>query len=255
MSILSEPATTVAERRASGFQPIAAYGLLADCTSAALVDRDGSIDWLCMPHYDSPAVFARILDPNAGHWSIAPLGPSTAERRYLPGTLVIETTFTTATGSVRLIDAMGFAAGQRGHDLGRNAPHEVLRLVEGVSGSVELRMELAPRPEYGLVRPLFRMEGDGGRTFGGPNRIAVRAGVPITVEDATMTAAFTAREGERVGFSLRWAAPDDAAPEACAPGDVADRIADAVAGWRSWEAEHDVYEGEHGELVKLSGRI
>ena len=135
MSILSEPATTVAERRASGFQPIAAYGLLADCTSAALVDRDGSIDWLCMPHYDSPAVFARILDPNAGHWSIAPVGPSTSERRYLPGTLVIETTFTTATGSVRLIDAMAFAPGQRGHDLGRNAPHEVLRLVEGVSGA------------------------------------------------------------------------------------------------------------------------
>jgi alpha,alpha-trehalase len=170
MSILSEPATTVAERRASGFQPIAAYGLLADCTSAALVDRDGSIDWLCMPHYDSPAVFARILDPNAGHWSIAPAGPSTSERRYLPGTLVIETTFTTATGSVRLIDAMAFAPGQRGHDLGRNAPHEVLRLVEGVSGSVELQMELAPRPEYGLVRPLFRMEDDGGRTFGGPTR-------------------------------------------------------------------------------------
>ena len=116
MSILSEPATTVAERRASGFQPIAAYGLLADCTSAALVDRDGSIDWLCMPHYDSPAVFARILDPNAGHWSIAPAEPRTSERRYLPGTLVIETTFTTATGSVRLIDAMAFAPGQRGHD-------------------------------------------------------------------------------------------------------------------------------------------
>ena len=72
MSILSEPATTVAERRASGFQPIADYGLLADCNSAALVDRDGSIDWLCLPHYDSPAVFARILDPDAGHWSIAP---------------------------------------------------------------------------------------------------------------------------------------------------------------------------------------
>src|SRR3954464_1047754 len=140
MSILSEPATTVAERRASGFQPIAAYGLLADCTSAALIDRDGSIDWLCMPHYGLPAVFPRLPAPHAGHWSIAPVGPSTSERHYLPGTLVIETTFTTATGSVRLIDAMGFAAGQRGHGLGRNAPHEVLRLVEGVSGSVELRM-------------------------------------------------------------------------------------------------------------------
>src|ERR687888_1012520 len=186
MSTLSDSATTVADRRASGFRPIADYGLLADCTSAALVDRDGSIDWLCMPHYDSPAVFARILDPNAGHWSIAPADACTSERRYLPGTLVIETTFTTATGTVRLTDAMAFPPGQRGHDLGRGAPHEVLRLVEGVSGEVELEMELAPRPEYGLVQPLFRMTERGGRTFGGPNRIAVEVGVPVEVEDSTM---------------------------------------------------------------------
>src|SRR5437763_846512 len=165
MSILSEPTPSPAMRRASDFRPIADYGLLADCTSAALVDRDGSIDWLCMPHYDSPAVFARILDPNAGHWSIAPGEASTAERRYLPGTLVIETTFTTESGTARLIDAMTFAPGQRGHDLGRDAPHEVVRLVQGVSGTVELEMELAPRPEYGLVRPLFRMEGGGGRDW------------------------------------------------------------------------------------------
>ena len=255
MSILSEPATTVAERRASGFQPIAAYGLLADCTSAALVDRDGSIDWLCMPHYDSPAVFARILDPNAGHWSIAPAGPSTSERRYLPGTLVIETTFTTATGSVRLIDAMAFAPGQRGHDLGRNAPHEVLRLVEGVSGRVELQMELAPRPEYGLVRPLFRMEDDGGRTFGGPNQIAVSAGVPASIEDATMHATFTVSEGEQIGFGLRWAAAVSDRPVPCPPAQVAARIDDIVEGWRSWEAEHDVYDGSRRELVQLSTRV
>src|SRR3954451_8301511 len=255
MSILSEPATTVAERRASGFQPIAAYGLLADCTSAALVARDGSIDWLCMPHYDSPAVFARILDPNAGHWSIAPVGPSTSERRYLPGTLVIETTFTTATGSVRLIDAMAFAPGQRGHDLGRDAPHEVLRLVEGVSGRVELHMELAPRPEYGLVRPLFRMEDDGGRTFGGPNQIAVSCGVPAVIEDSTMHATFTVSEGERIGFALHWAAAVSDRPVPCAPAHVAARIDDIVEGWRSWEAEHDVYEGSRKELVQLSTRV
>jgi alpha,alpha-trehalase len=255
MSILSEPATAVAERRASGFQPIAAYGLLADCTSAALVDRDGSIDWLCMPHYDSPAVFARILDPNAGHWSIAPTGPSTSERRYLPGTLVIETTFTTATGSVRLIDAMAFAPGQRGHDLGRNAPHEVLRLVEGVSGNVELQMELAPRPEYGLVRPLFRMEDDGGRTFGGPNQIAISSGVPAFIEDATMHATFTVSEGERIGFGLHWAAAVSDRPVPCPPAQVAARIDDTVEGWRSWEAEHDVYEGSRKELVQLSTRV
>ena len=255
MSTLSEPATTVVERRASGFRPIADYGLLADCTSAALVDRDGSIDWLCMPHYDSPAVFARILDPNAGHWSIAPADACTSERRYLPGTLVIETTFTTATGMVRLVDAMAFAPGQRGHDLGRGAPHEVLRLVEGVSGEVELAMELAPRPEYGLVTPLFRMEEGGGRTFGGPNQIAVSSAVPATIEDATMRARFMVREGERLGFALHWAAADAERPDACPPEHVAARIDDAIEGWRSWEAEHDIYEGPHKELVRFSARV
>src|SRR4051812_11870228 len=136
------------------FRPIADYGLLADCNSAALVDRSGSIDWLCLPRYDSDAIFSRILDPEGGHWSVRPAGEFTTERRYLPGTLIVETTFTTATGSVRLRDAMAFAEGQRGHDLGYDTPHEALRAVEGVSGEVELVMELAPRPEYGLVRPL-----------------------------------------------------------------------------------------------------
>src|SRR3954454_20961962 len=156
------PPTKAADRRASGFKPIADYGLLADCTSAALVDRDGSIDWLCLPHYDSPAVLARILYPDAGHWSVAPAGSCTSERRYRDGTLVVETTFTTPGGRVRLTDAMAFAPGQRGHDVGRGAPHEILREVEGLDGEVEMAMELAPRPEYGLVRPLFRQEERGG---------------------------------------------------------------------------------------------
>ena len=189
---------------ARGSQPIAAYGLLADCNSAALVARDGSIDWFCLPRYDSGSVFGRILDPAAGHWSIRPTAEFTSERRYLPGSLVVETTFTTATGTTKLTDALVFAAGQRGHDLGFDAPHELVRSVEAVSGEVELMLELAPRTEYGLVRPLFRMEGDGGRTFGGPNRIVVRAGVPIEIEDVTMRAAFTVFAGDQVGFSLRW---------------------------------------------------
>src|ERR687894_3079089 len=143
------------ERGAS--KPIGEYALWADCTSAALVDRDGSIDWLCLPRYDSDAILARLLDPDAGHWSIRPSGPYRAERRYLPGTLVVETTFTTDTGRVTLTDAMAFAEGQRGHDLGYDAPHELIRSVEGVSGEVELELELAPRPQYGLIKPLVRI--------------------------------------------------------------------------------------------------
>src|SRR3954471_777040 len=88
-------------RRADGYLPIADYALLSDCHSAALAGRDGSIDWLCLPRFDSPALFARILDPNAGHWQIAPRdGGYGADRRYLPGTLVAETTSRTPTGSV-----------------------------------------------------------------------------------------------------------------------------------------------------------
>jgi len=236
-------------------QPVANYGLLADCNSAALVDSEGSIDWLCLPRYDSPAIFARILDPHAGHWSIRPAGASSSERRYLPGTLVIETTFTTDSGTVRVRDAMSFAPGQRGHDLGFDPQHELLREVEGVSGSVEMEMELAPRPEYGLVTPLFRQEDGGGRTFGGPNRIAVRSGVPAQVEDATMRASFSVGEGERVGFSLRWAAVESPQPEPSPPEEVSARIDDAVEAWHSWEAEHDIYEGPHKELVRLSSRV
>src|SRR3954466_5122487 len=86
--------------------PIADYGLLADCNGSALVDRAGSIDWLCMPRYDSAAIFARLLDPDAGHWSIRPAGAFEVQRRYLPGSLAVETIFATATGKVRLIDVM-----------------------------------------------------------------------------------------------------------------------------------------------------
>src|SRR5919198_1637826 len=100
-----QPAAAKAGERGA-FTPIGDYGLLADCNSAALVGRDGSIDWLCLPRYDSDAIFARILDPDAGHWSIRPAGASSVERRYVPGTLVIETTFTTDTGTVRVRDAM-----------------------------------------------------------------------------------------------------------------------------------------------------
>jgi GH15 family glucan-1,4-alpha-glucosidase len=240
---------------ADSSKPIADYGLLADCNSAALVDRDGSIAWLCLPRFDSPAVFAQILDPDGGHWSITPTVPYRTERRYVPGSLAIETTFTTESGSVRLTDALAFAQGQRHHELGLGAPHLLLRLVEGVVGEVELALELAPRPEYGLVRPLFRQTETGGRTFGGPNQIVVSAGVPTMIEDSTMTATFTVDAGAEVGFAMQWAPPEGPAPEPLPVDAVRARVADTIAGWRSWEAEHDVYEGPHRELVRVSSRV
>jgi GH15 family glucan-1,4-alpha-glucosidase len=255
MSTTSRSPDAAAELATEDFQPVACYGLLADCNSAALVDRDGSVGWLCLPRYDSPAVFAQILDPAGGHWRIGPSGEYRSERRYVEGTLVIETTFMTDSGTVKLLDAMAFADGQRDHELGMNAPHMLLRLIEGVSDRVELELELAPRPEYGLVKPLFRRTESGGRTFGGPNQIVFGSGVDCSLEDSTMRATFKVRAGERVGFALQWAPPDAPAPDAFAAERVADRIEDTVAGWRSWEAKHDIYEGAHRELVRLSSRV
>jgi GH15 family glucan-1,4-alpha-glucosidase len=247
-------ALAAVERRPAG-TPIADYALLSDCNSAALVDGEGTIDWLCLPRFDSPALFARILDAKAGHWSLKPAGEAEIQRRYLPGTLVLETIFRTPTGVVRVLDALAFAPGQRGHELGLGAPHELLRHVEGLEGRVEMQMELAPRPEYGLVRPLFRGTDEGGHTYGGPSRIAVRAGVPVEVTDATMRTRFAVEAGEGVGFAMRWAAVEGAAPRPSDPSEVAHRIADTVAGWRSWEAEHDIYEGPHRDLVRFSARV
>jgi len=259
---MSETTTITPARAAAGaghtsdFRPIADYGLLADCNSAALVSRDGSVDWLCLPRYDSSAIMARILDPEGGHWSIRPTGDYTTERRYLPGTLVIETTFRSDSGAVRLLECMAFAAGQRGHDLGFDARHELLRCVEGIAGEIELELELAVRPEYGLIRPLIRLDEGGARTFGS-GRVGVSAGVALDVDDeAVVRASFTVGEGERSGFALRWAAAEQKAPPAPTPAaEVPERIEDSAEAWRSWEAEHDIYEGPSKELVRQSSRV
>src|SRR3954453_5272757 len=240
---------------AHDFKPIADYGLLSDCNTSALAARDGSIDWLCMPRFDSPALFARILDPDAGHWTIAPAGRSIVERRYTDASLVLKTLFATETGKAVLTDGMAFAQGQRGHDLGNEAPHEVLRVVEGIDGDVEFEFELAARPEYGLVKPLVRLTDYGARTFGGPNQIAVSSAVPLELEGSTLKARFTVQAGETYGFALRWTPVERAAMMPTSHEAVAARLEDALRAWRSWEGEHDVYDGPNRELVRFSARV
>ena len=250
--LTTEPRTRAS---AGASTPIAELGLLSDCNSAALASSSGAIEWLCLPRFDSSSVFGRILDPDAGHWTIRPTSEFTTVRRYLPGTLVLETTFTTDTGSARLVEALAFAEAQRGHDLGLDAPHELLRLVEGISGMVDFVLELAPRPEYGLVRPLLRATDDGARTFGGPNQVLFRAGVPVAVDSVTVITRFEIAEGDQVGFALRWAPLEREPAAPTAPADVAARLEDTAETWRSWEAEHSVYEGQHRDLVQLSSRV
>ena len=141
--------------------PIADYAFLSDCRSAALVSRSGSLDWLCWPRFDAPSSFARLLDDRAGYWSIKPAGESKATRRYLDHTLVLETTFETESGRAVLVDALAMGADERGHQLGAASPRIVLRRVTCVEGTVEIELEYAPRPEYGLVEPLLVPSKDG----------------------------------------------------------------------------------------------
>ncbi len=135
--------------------PIAEYALLSDCRSAALASRAGSIDWLCFPRFDGPSVFARLLDKQAGHWSISAVNPTEGSRRYLEGTMVLETTFRTPTGTAMLVDAMAMGRNERGHELGVDSPGVLLRSVSCHSGTVEIELEYAPRLEYGLIAPLL----------------------------------------------------------------------------------------------------
>ena len=135
--------------------PIGEYALLSDCRSAALVSRWGAVDWLCAPRFDGPSLFGRLLDADAGHWSLRPVGEADVGRRYLPETMAIETTFRTPMGTLRLVDAMLVGHGERGHDLGRASPGIVVRQLTCLEGNVEMELEFAPRPEYGIVTPLL----------------------------------------------------------------------------------------------------
>jgi GH15 family glucan-1,4-alpha-glucosidase len=241
--------------RQTHFQPIAAYGLLSDCNSAALIDRCGSIDWLCLPRFDSGALCARLLDPAAGHWQICPVDRFHVTRRYLPGTLVHETLFMTDSGTVRLVDAMAFAQGERVHDLGRNAPHEVLRLVEGVRGAVELTMEFAPRPWFGLAVTRIESTASGCRVTTDVGQFALTAPAPVATTGDACTTKVWVTAGDRVGFSLRWGAAYGRSPKPTPPNRVPGRIDDVVAAWRSWEDAHDIYRGERRADVRLSARV
>jgi GH15 family glucan-1,4-alpha-glucosidase len=235
--------------------PIADYALISDCHSASLVSRDGSIDWLCRPRFDSPSVFGRILGDEAGHWAIAPTDPAESERRYLENTMVLETTFRTDDGAARLIDAMALDPSEEGHDLGDGAPRMIIRIVEGIAGEVGFDMSLAPRPEYGLIQPRLVVMDGGAVGRGGPLQTVLSSGVPVEIEGATVRAPFRVRAGERVGFAVQNRTIEEPAPEVRSQSEIFRRLDDTVESWRTWSSVHQAYEGPWSDLVYHSGRV
>ncbi len=237
-------------------RPIADYAFLSDCRSGALVSCDGSIDWLCVPRFDSPSVFARLLDDDGGHFRVGVADVEKVSRRYLDGTLVLATTWQTATGTVTVTDALAVGAGERGHDLGRDAPHALLRHAVCDQGQVELEVEFAPRPEYGLTRPLLSAEDRGVSTRGGPDRLSLATDVPLAVGAGTAAGRVTLTAGDHASFALQWSpAWKQRQPDRWNPDAVADRLDDTVAAWQSWAGQHQGYDGPWRGLVRFSGAV
>lgn len=235
--------------------PIADYALLSDCRSAALVSRAGSVDWLCFPRFDGPSVFARLLDTSAGHWSITAVDAAEISRRYLERTMVLETTFRTPTGTAVLVDAMAVGRNERGHDLGAEAPGVLLRRVTCTEGTVEIDIEYAPRPEYGLIYPLLSPIAGGVTSQGGAHVLVLSAPVDLEIQEAVAHARCALRVGESASFALQHRASWEPAPSTWSPAAIGERLQDTIEGWRSWSAIHQGYEGPWRELVHHSGRV
>jgi GH15 family glucan-1,4-alpha-glucosidase len=236
--------------------PIADYALLSDRHSAALVSLGGSVDWLCAPRFDSPSVFGRLLGDEAGHWSIQATGATQVTRRYLDRTMVLETTVRTSTGSVVIIDALAMGAGNRGHQLGRDAPHLLLRRAACLDGEVDLHVEYVPRPEYGLVHPLLEPAEGGLVGFGGADVLVLSSPVILTVDQSAASGRVHLDAGEHTGFALHHGTrADDRSAQIWSQAEIAARLDDTVSAWESWSELHQAYVGPWRDLVHHSGRV
>ncbi|QHE70887.1 Glucoamylase [Rhodococcus sp. WAY2] len=217
------------------------YGLIGDLQTAALVGDNGTIDWLCLPRFDSASCFAALVgDERHGLWSLAPSGETrVSARRYRAGTLVLESDFETADGMVRIIDFMP----RRG-----DGPPRVMRIVQGVRGRVPMRMELVIRPDYGSISPWVEPAPDGMRATAGPDTFHLSTPVPLHIGEGTVGAEFVVTEGGRARFTLCWHSSFEPAPMI---EDADSALARTEAWWREWSGRC-TYSGPYRDEVLAS---
>jgi GH15 family glucan-1,4-alpha-glucosidase len=216
------------------------YALIGDTHTAALVGADASIDWLCAPRFDSGACFAALIGEHGhGRWRLAPAGEvGRRRRRYRDGTLVLETDFETAEGAVRVVDFMPL----------RSQHCHLVRVVEGLAGSVPMSMELVARFDYGAIVPWVRRVDDALVAIGGPDAICLRSPVDFEGRDLTTVAEFRVERGHRVPFVLSWFGSHRPLPKAL---DADRALADTEKWWRRWSARC-TYTGEWRDQVVRS---
>jgi GH15 family glucan-1,4-alpha-glucosidase len=221
-------------------QRIEEYGIIGDLHTAAIVGSDGSIDWLCLPRFDSAACFARLLgDDDHGYWKLAPKGAHRiARRRYRGDSLVLESEFVTDEGTVRVVDCMPI----------RQQHPEVVRLVEGVRGRVSMEMHLTIRYGYGQIVPWVRRLDGTLTAIAGPDGMSLWTPVHTEGRDMSTVAEFTVSEGQQIPFSLSWFPANEEPPR---PVDAVYAIEDTETWWHDWVSQC-TYEGEYKEAVVRS---
>jgi GH15 family glucan-1,4-alpha-glucosidase len=237
----------------ASYPPIDDYALIGDCRSAGLISRDGSLDWLCFPRFDSPSVFAALLDAReGGRFCIRPTGEYSSERSYLSDTNVLETTFRCPSGAFVLRDLMAVSS-EEDKRAYLTPEHEVLREIEGIDGEVEVEILYDPRPDYGLIRPVLEWKWDHGlRCEVGGAALILRSELPLEPKGDGRGASGVVRvkAGERMYLSLTYSRE---APAVIAPlGEAArGRIERTARWWREW-ANRCVYHGPYRDAVVRS---
>lgn len=222
------------------------YAIIGDCRTAALISREGSIDWLCLPDFSSSSVFARLLDPRGGHFSIAPSAEFATRRRYLSRSAVLETLFETETGRARLIDLCPIVDG-----VGSLEPmREILRIIEGIEGYVDLEIEFAPRPDYGRAKPELRHVTDDVWRCGWNELLLLNSRLRLAECGASLRGAVRLTAGMREHVSLAYVDRDIGT---IAPlGTEADaRCERTLAWWRDW-SKACRYDGPERDIVLRS---
>jgi GH15 family glucan-1,4-alpha-glucosidase len=216
------------------------YAIVGDMQTSALISKDGSVDWLCLPRFDSDACFAALLGTDEhGSWRLAPTGTATAARRYAGDTLILETTWETPTGTARVTDFMPPRNGGQ---------PSLIRIAEGVSGTVEMETALRFRFGYGQVMPWVRAIPRGIRAFAGPDSVWVNSAVPLRGEAMFHRARFTLSAGERVAFTLCYQASH--LPEPMCP-DPFGELAETQEFWENW-VSRCTYNGQYRDAVVRS---
>ena len=236
------------------YSPISDYGLISDMHSCALVSKSGSIDWCCFPRFDSPAVFARILDRlKGGYFQLAPEGVSRVHRRYLPGTNVLETTFVTDTGEAVLTDFMP----THHHDgpdepLEVGAQQQVIRFLKCTSGHVTFKMECFPRFDYGTIQPHSVTYGPKtGFAHGGADAVSVYSSTPLELREEGFVSGGRLASGDRVCAAVTSQRRFSYTGEDLDEADMERHLAETVEFWRNWSSLC-TYRGEYYDDVVRS---